>query len=73
MSNMSYCRWGNTYRDLQDCFESMGDVETKDLSESERRYKKKLLQLCYEMADEYRLFIDTEEEENEINEENEEG
>lgn len=60
MPNMSYCLWENTYSDLLDCLESMGEVGTKELSESEKKFKEKVLELCYENADEYRLFIDSE-------------
>ena len=43
MSNMSYCRFENTYHDLQDCYRNMDD---EDLSDSEKQYKKKLIKLC---------------------------
>jgi hypothetical protein len=33
MPNMSYCRFVNTYQDLQECFEHMDD---EDLSEGRR-------------------------------------
>lgn len=36
MSNMSYCRFENTYHDLLDCSEHIFD---DDLSEDEKRYK----------------------------------
>ena len=37
MTNMSYCRFENTYHDLKDCIENFTDLS--DLSKSERVYK----------------------------------
>lgn len=58
MSNMSYCRWENTYEDLLDCIESIGEVETKELSKTEQKFKEKVLELCYENANLYEEMID---------------
>lgn len=52
MSNMSYCRFENTYRDLQDCYEAMGDG-TDDLSESEKKYFERMLKLCKDIVDDF--------------------
>jgi len=49
MSNMSYCRWENTYRDLNDCYQSMLE-EDEELSESEAMYKKLLLEVAKKMV-----------------------
>ena len=49
MSNMSYCRFENTYRDLMDCYYNMNGK----LSESETKYREELLDLCQQMLDEY--------------------
>ena len=49
MSNMSYVRFENTYRDLEDCFNHLYD---EDLSESENKYMLKLVELCKEIAEE---------------------
>lgn len=46
MSNMSYCRFENTFPDLKDCLEALGEGEK--LSESEKKYARKMLKL---MAD----------------------
>ena len=46
MANMSYCRFQNTYLDLLDCANNLGD---KDLSDSEKMARKNLLELCKEM------------------------
>ena len=48
MANMSYCRFQNTYRDLQDCEKHLDD----DLSVSEAMYKEKLVGLCYDVIQE---------------------
>ena len=50
MSNMSCCQFRDTYSDLLDCYESMDNV---DLSEEEEKAKKKIIQLCQEIADDY--------------------
>ena len=50
MSNMSYCRFQNTYSDLSDCESYMGD---DDLSAEEQRARKWILQLCVRIAREY--------------------
>lgn len=42
MPNMSYCRFQNTFRDLQDCFDSIDD----NLSEEEHEARKNLIELC---------------------------
>jgi hypothetical protein len=51
MGNMSYCRFENTYGDLKDCDEVMGENEN-NLSESELKYKKKLIELCQKIVEE---------------------
>lgn len=42
MANMSYCRFQNTSRDLQDCFENL-DAE---LSEDECKARHRLVRTC---------------------------
>ncbi len=44
--NMSHCRFENTLEGLRDCVEYMED----ELSESEERYRKRLLELIKELA-----------------------
>lgn len=52
MANMSYCRFENTSQDLQDCFNYLCKHETlDDLSNSEKCFAKRLLQMCVEIAD----------------------
>lgn len=51
MGNMSYCRFENTYHDLKDCYESLNFGD--ELSESETKYKDKLIKLCQEITDNY--------------------
>lgn len=48
MSNMSYCRFRNTYRDLQDCQEALEDLFNGDgkLSRDELHAAKRLVELC---------------------------
>lgn len=51
MSNLSYCRFENTVGDLQDCCDAWEDSD--DLSQSEERSRKRLLQLCQDIVAEY--------------------
>jgi hypothetical protein len=53
MSNMSYCRFENTYSDLVDCYEALGEQELDDLSETERKYAEKLIKLCEKISNNY--------------------
>jgi hypothetical protein len=53
MPNMSYCRFENTYKDLLDCFRALRDLdELNDLSDSEKRYAERLINLCEEIFSE---------------------
>lgn len=45
MSNMSYCRFENTLRDLEDCSEHLLDT----LSSSEDTYRTKMIIVCEEI------------------------
>jgi len=45
MTNMSYCRFENTYDDLRDCF---ANWEVR--SDSEEKYQELLVKLCEEIA-----------------------
>ncbi len=49
MSNMSYCRFENTLRDLRDCYDALHDGE-KPSSEGERRALNRLLETCSDMV-----------------------
>lgn len=53
MSNMSYCRFENTYHDLMDCYDHMDD---KDLSDAEQIYRYKLIGLCTDISDDYDIY-----------------
>jgi hypothetical protein len=55
MSNMSYCRFRNTLSDLQDCNDHLDDVNeaTCDMSEEEKRARKRLIALCKLIAGDY--------------------
>lgn len=48
MSNMSYCRFENTLKDLRDCDEHLFD---NDLSEEEEKARERLIQLCKKIAE----------------------
>ena len=47
MSNMSYCEFENTFGDLRDCYE---EFEGKNLSDSEQKFRKKMIELCIDIA-----------------------
>lgn len=49
MANMSYCRFENTLSDLRDCDNNWNE----ELSNTEERAKKDMLQLINEMANQY--------------------
>ena len=51
MSNMSYCRFENTYKDLLDCQRALDYEES--LSESEKKFRNKLIDICAEISAEY--------------------
>jgi len=51
MPNMSYCRFENTYKDLKDCWEN-GFTWEEPQSESELKFRKLLVKLCKEIAEE---------------------
>jgi hypothetical protein len=48
MANMSYCRFENTLSDLRDCEEHLFD---EDLSQDEDRARRRLVELCREIAE----------------------
>jgi hypothetical protein len=58
MANMSYCRFENTYRDLQDCVNALSANGANDLSERELRYAKMMMQLCEDMQSYYDEVLD---------------
>lgn len=53
MANMSYCRFENTYSDLQDCYDSLSNKSFDELSESERKYAIKLVRMCSDISDDF--------------------
>lgn len=61
MPNMSYCRFENTYRALLDCSYNIN----KGLSESEHKYRERLVQLCEDILNEFDPESIDEEEEDE--------
>lgn len=58
---MSYCRFENTYRDLQDCADHLGD----SLSDRESRFRERMVELCQNIIDEWDDIKDSLEEEEE--------
>lgn len=50
MSNMSYCRFENTYGDLRDCVEALEEEGLEELSDQEKIYAKKIKDLCKEYS-----------------------
>lgn len=50
MSNMSYCRFQNTLQDLKDCNEHLCD---RNLSDAEKKARKRLVEICEEIVGGY--------------------
>jgi hypothetical protein len=51
MANMSYCRFENTYHDLLDCLSVMNN----QLSDREKGYRDRLVDICKEIIEEHEL------------------
>ena len=51
MPNMSYCRFENTYRDLLDCSRNMDNITSK----SEHDYMRRLIDVCEDIIDTYKM------------------
>ena len=51
MGNMSYCRFENTSRDLQDCYDNWD--ENEELSDTEKQAKARILELSQQIVDDY--------------------
>ncbi len=51
MSNMSYCRFENTLRDLQDCIWSLEDGESDDIGGTELNSALSMIEACQEFID----------------------
>jgi len=50
MANMSYCRFQNTLNDLKDCYYNM---DSNSLSKEEFEARKRMIELCRDIVDEY--------------------
>lgn len=50
MGNMSYCRFENTARDLQDCIRAIEDGDVYDFSQWELAGFQKLIRLAEELV-----------------------
>ncbi len=64
MSNMSYCRFENTAKDLDDCLEAAQDGGLAGLSHTEKRGLRSIIESCKEivdMAEEIETELDEEE------------
>ena len=48
---MSYCRFENTFRDLEDCVDAL--VDNDDLSDREANFAHRMRNLCEEYLDAY--------------------
>ena len=56
MSNMSYCRFENTYTDLSDCQDNILNVDESNVNELV--YRRMLIKACKEIADNYSYLLD---------------
>jgi len=50
MSNIAYCRMENTYYDLAECYENLGN----NVSQSEIDFEKKIIVLCEKIIEKYK-------------------
>jgi|TARA_R110000772_G_scaffold73584_1_gene160893 hypothetical protein len=58
MGNMSYCRFENTYQDLEECFTALQDEGgvkglEEEASQYEKPYIKRLIEMCKDIVDEF--------------------
>lgn len=58
MSNMSHCRFENTYADLQDCYDALNEAGSiadlqADASQHEQAYIRKLVELCKDIVEDF--------------------
>jgi hypothetical protein len=51
MANMGYVMFENTLGDLQECYDAL--LEGKKLSDEEKKARKKLVELCVTIAEEF--------------------
>lgn len=54
MSNGSYCRFHNTYRDLMDCYDALLEMDNPDydgLSEDEMKSYRGMLEVCRDIIE----------------------
>ena len=58
MPNMSYCRFQNTLKDLQDCFDALHEEPIDELSREELRSAQDMLLLCEQFIEEHQEKID---------------
>lgn len=58
MGNMSYCRFENTFRDMQDCQNALDDKGLRGMSSSEKKYAKRLIEMCKEIVDNHEGLLD---------------
>lgn len=58
MSNLSYCRYENTLRDLQDCQNALrsDEYDVEELSASEFNAMTRLIELCGEIYHEFEVY-----------------
>jgi len=64
MGNMSYCRFENTSKDLQDCLNAIYNGETEDLDSYEQRGLKQILKiskLIVQMEDDIEYTLENQE------------
>lgn len=52
MSNMSYCRFQNTLKDLKTCQQHFDD---QDLSDEEAQARKRIYEICKDITDNFEL------------------
>ena len=62
MANMSYCRFENTAKDLQDCFNHWYDENPDNLNEYEQKGRERIIKLAKRILEDEGYEIQKEEE-----------
>lgn len=58
MSNMSHCRFHNTYQDLKDCIQALNEIDDlNELSQPEWEFATRMIKLCQQYIDSYEDFL----------------
>lgn len=60
MGNMSYCRFENTYKDFEECYNALANDGINSLSESEKKWAYRLINEAINFAKDFEELLDEE-------------